>query len=624
LRLALWCEAHGLNPEKMRHLAAAVLSDPKNAVARALLGLVDDGGKWRDPGAVAERVKADEALSRALASYNARRDKTPNTADAQWKLALWCEQNGLKAEATAHLVAATRLDPGHEAAWKRLGYSKHDGVWKNPERLAAEKAAREVQDQADRLWRPRLTAWKIALADARTHDEAERSLEAVSDPLALPAIWQVFVAGKKSDPLRAVAMLGRLEGPAVSRALAVLAVRGATAEVRRAARETLRRRDVREFLDTLIGFLDNPRAPVSFEFKLNGSDHFGSPGVIRARQGNNVFQEIYTVDEAFQPPMGYWRPVFGVQQASPLAASAANTVARVASQANPADRARATAAVAPLAALGQATSNAAGQPVLLGYTFEQVLRPDAEERAALLKDQMTSNVAGLQATSLGISNANATTAVLNAETDAALHDITGTDPGHDQEDWRAWWADQQGYAYERRPPEEPAPVNVVTTWVHLSCFAAGTPVKTVGGYTPIESIKVGDRALTQDPDTGRLSFQPIVAVYHNKPSATLEIAFESGSTVVATGIHRFWKAGHGWMMARDLKPGDPIRTVGGLDRVARVTDNVVQPVFNMEVAQGQSFFVGKEGLLVHDNSLVQPVTAPFDAVAELTTAAQPH
>jgi hypothetical protein len=29
VRLALWCEAHGLKAEKLRHLALAVLIDPK-------------------------------------------------------------------------------------------------------------------------------------------------------------------------------------------------------------------------------------------------------------------------------------------------------------------------------------------------------------------------------------------------------------------------------------------------------------------------------------------------------------------------------------------------------------------------------------------------------------------
>ena len=36
---------------------------------------------------------------------------------------------------------------------------------------------------------------------------------------------------------------------------------------------------------------------------------------------------------------------------------------------------------------------------------------------------------------------------------------------------------------------------------------------------------------------------------------TLRIAI-GGESIVATGIHRFWKAGKGWTMARELKAGD--------------------------------------------------------------------
>src|SRR5439155_20212858 len=40
VRLALWCEAHGWNSERLKHLALAVLFDPSNALARGLMGLV--------------------------------------------------------------------------------------------------------------------------------------------------------------------------------------------------------------------------------------------------------------------------------------------------------------------------------------------------------------------------------------------------------------------------------------------------------------------------------------------------------------------------------------------------------------------------------------------------------
>jgi hypothetical protein len=72
-------------------------------------------------------------------------------------------------------------------------------------------------------------------------------------------------------------------------------------------------------------------------------------------------------------------------------------------------------------------------------------------------------------------------------------------------------------------------------------------------------------------------------------------------------------------MVRDLKAGDEIRTLDGPARVIEVVPDRVQPVYNLEVAASQSFFVGGPGVLVHDNSLVQPTPEPFDAAPVLAT-----
>jgi hypothetical protein len=77
-------------------------------------------------------------------------------------------------------------------------------------------------------------------------------------------------------------------------------------------------------------------------------------------------------------------------------------------------------------------------------------------------------------------------------------------------------------------------------------------------------------------------------------------------------------------MARDLKPGDAVRTLGGQARVDAVSADRVQPVFNLEVGEAQSFFVGRSGTLVHDNSQVQPVPRPFDALAEPSAEPRAH
>ncbi len=56
VRLALWCEQHGMTAERMKHLAAAVLHDPSNGLARGLLGLVAYNGKWEPPDEVSRKA----------------------------------------------------------------------------------------------------------------------------------------------------------------------------------------------------------------------------------------------------------------------------------------------------------------------------------------------------------------------------------------------------------------------------------------------------------------------------------------------------------------------------------------------------------------------------------------
>src|SRR5262249_39817972 len=149
LRLALWCESHGLLGERLEHLTRAVLGDPENKLARALQGMVRYEGRWQHPDAIARCARSDEKLQRTLAEYHARRESTPETALAQWLLGCWCESEGLKPEAIAHFTTVTRLDPDHAAAWARLGCRKVGGRWLNEAQIAALATEREAQRRAD-------------------------------------------------------------------------------------------------------------------------------------------------------------------------------------------------------------------------------------------------------------------------------------------------------------------------------------------------------------------------------------------------------------------------------------------------------------------------------------------
>ena len=122
IRLASWCEIHGMQVERHKHLGSRLSSRPDHPAVHGLLGQVADKGEWRMPQAVADDYLNDPEAKATLALYRGRRDKCPDTAQAHWQLAEWCEENGLKAEAKAHFAAVVRLNPAREEAWKKLGY----------------------------------------------------------------------------------------------------------------------------------------------------------------------------------------------------------------------------------------------------------------------------------------------------------------------------------------------------------------------------------------------------------------------------------------------------------------------------------------------------------------------
>ena len=79
VRLALWCEEHGLSAERVKHLALAIAYDPANVLARGLAGLVAYQGKWKRPEDLKREAKSDPARSALVREYLERRTRAPHT-----------------------------------------------------------------------------------------------------------------------------------------------------------------------------------------------------------------------------------------------------------------------------------------------------------------------------------------------------------------------------------------------------------------------------------------------------------------------------------------------------------------------------------------------------------------
>lgn len=138
------------------------------------------------------------------------------------------------------------------------------------------------------------------------------------------------------------------------------------------------------------------------------------------------------------------------------------------------------------------------------------------------------------------------------------------------------------------------------------CFAAGTPVHTATGLRPIEGIRVGDEVWSRDEHTGKAALQRVQQrfVTHNQPILALTTANDSGTTETlrVTHEHPFWTS-EGWVAAEDLAPNDAVQLLSEewVTVVAGQTLDEQVTVYNFEVAQFHTYFVGAYGLWVHNS-----------------------
>ena len=230
-----------------------------------------DPSKAPDEPRTNSKPEMPAAEAEALAKYNGMRDKVAETGAAHWKMAQWCEQNGLKPEAYFHLGKVIELEPRRDAAWQKLGFKKHDGRWMTADQVAAEDA----QKKADKEWSIKFKKWHKEIHGGKKQAETQAAFDAIVDPVAVPSIYREFCGGGPTDQDIGVQLLGQVEGPIASKAIAVMAIYGKSPNVRRHATELLRGRPAEEFLDMLVALMKDL---LKYEVKPVGGP--GSPGIL--------------------------------------------------------------------------------------------------------------------------------------------------------------------------------------------------------------------------------------------------------------------------------------------------------------------------------------------------------
>ncbi|HBY95835.1 MAG TPA: hypothetical protein DEP84_18085 [Chloroflexi bacterium] len=143
-----------------------------------------------------------------------------------------------------------------------------------------------------------------------------------------------------------------------------------------------------------------------------------------------------------------------------------------------------------------------------------------------------------------------------------------------------------------QPREAPAPCS----------FSADTLVTTENGGQAISTFKPGDRVLAYDEALKTTRPYTVTAVLVHT-DAIIEHLTIDGEQIETTPEHPFLTLERGWVPAGELWAGAHVRqTDAGYGVVQAIeAESRSQPMYNLTVDTAHTFFVGKQGVLVHNS-----------------------
>lgn len=153
---------------------------------------------------------------------------------------------------------------------------------------------------------------------------------------------------------------------------------------------------------------------------------------------------------------------------------------------------------------------------------------------------------------------------------------------------------------------EPGLANDLAQACSANSFAAATPVLLASGTEiPISTVKIGDKVLATDPQTGRTAARPVTSIIvHSGAHTMVDVTLADGTTLTATDHHPFWDATTSqFTYAADLHIGDQVREANGQRiAVANVRNNDENvTAYNLTVDGIHTFYAGTTPVLVHNS-----------------------
>lgn len=544
-------------------LDAAIEADPDHAPSRGERGEIEAEGRWVSA-RYAQYLAVDDPERR---EYQQRLEGMDDTPSAHTRMAKWCDRAGLTAEARPHWLAVLKADPDNAAALEGLGMTWRDGqLWDAEQAAKADDRAEELAKQA-REWENRFRRFESK--PYMDEDELARVREDLNAGAIDPIEARIARLSQPIDPktaerleLLVEAFLERavaMPDTEVTASLSRIAIYGGDSH-RPSAIEALKDRPETDVMPMLLSHLI---APIDSEHQ-----------VTRDREGNVVYQHRLKRENAEHDQ---------VHERTRTATVAVTTTS-----------------AAPRGFRSITTSDS----IYLAFVrarFEGLRKAiDFESEAA--------------ETDAWVDAYNDSASELNDRVRTALREVSNRSLGEDPREWWDYWRRYSGYDIYARPVERTYDVTssrqMVTadpTYLRLpprrrcECFVAGTPVWTRDGRQAIETLKPGDLVMSRDPHRGGLVYRVVTDTTVREPSPMVEVV-AGDETIRATVGHPFWVVGQGWRMAQQLAEGDVLSTLRGYVTVTAVNEYENAQAYNLVVEGAANYYVGEQGVLVHDNT----------------------
>lgn len=149
------------------------------------------------------------------------------------------------------------------------------------------------------------------------------------------------------------------------------------------------------------------------------------------------------------------------------------------------------------------------------------------------------------------------------------------------------------------------------------CFSGDTLVSTKDGLKRIDSIQVGEFVLAKDVNTGKIEYKEIKTLYNKEIYEFVHLKIED-EEIRTTATHLFFTDSGWWKAAENLKVGDKILNSKGEFKVlvgkSVETLKEAERVYNLNVDEFHTYFVGSQGLLVHNDCTAEMMGAGREAI----------